>query len=203
MKIQPFLYSASMLTPNRLKTHQAAHINKGKIKSEQAFASIDDNGHYQYELDDVSVPYQGVNLQPYAPYLTPLSGAKKMGIHFPLQNTDEIIMAYANGQSSTPFILMNISQPYIGGHTSSKYKEQSIVASNDDLSFRLNDTKQKELIQFTAKQNVCLFSNEAKAPRIHFASAQTLNIKATKKHFIYLQTKRTTHCKYSCIGSKK
>lgn len=175
------LFAAELLpAPDEKQPALATHLSKGKIKSTYSHANLDGNGQYQYELEDTLTPKQPQSQQPYAPRLTPLAGKVKMGLHFPLQNSDEIFMAYTNAQSQSPIILANTSSPYQSAYASFKYKEQCVMAVSDDLALRLDDSKDNECIQFNARHNVCLWTNAVDNPCIHFASPHTITLQAIK-----------------------
>lgn len=177
---QTTLISANKLAPTKQPKHLANHINKGKIKSELAYANLDETGNYQYELSGVTTNKPVLPYQPYAPRLTPLANQHQLGLHFPLQQSDEIIMGYPEGDADKPLILANLNVPYQSPRASPTYKQQSVIASSDDLSIRLDDSKQNEFVQFNAGKNICAFINETDHPRIHFSCKNTLHLNAVK-----------------------
>ena len=94
-----------------------------------------------------------VTVPPYVQRIKPFAGSHEKGIHYPLQNQNQLLLANLNGTVEYPLILANFFEPKDDHYRYMIFSHQTVFSSSQQITWGLNDKKDQEFSFMSTNKN--------------------------------------------------
>lgn len=114
------------------------------------YAYLDDDGRYHaklpFDLSDAQDGQASLPIRMNQPY-----GGPNYGMHFPIHNGNEIVLAFEDGDPDRPIALGTVPNPANGSPVNKRNPSESIIRTASGHQIRLDDKEDKTVIEITTK----------------------------------------------------
>ncbi len=114
------------------------------------YAYLDDDGRYHaklpFDLSDNKDGQASLPIRMNQPY-----GGPNYGMHFPLHNGNEIVLAFEDGDPDRPIALGTVPNPGNGSPVNKRNPSESIIRTASGHQIRLDDKDDKTIIEIITK----------------------------------------------------
>src|SRR5690606_18544424 len=161
---------------------------------EGAYAYLDEEGRYHakmpFDLSDLKDGQASLPIRMAQPY-----GGPDYGMHFPVHNGNDIVLAFVDGDMDRPIALGTVPNPGNGSPVTNRNNHESVIRTASGHQIRLDDKDGKTVIEITTRGKHVLSLNddpESREIRILTTDGNQMVFDDTNKH-ISLSTPDGAH----------